>query len=59
MTKTFIINKEQKPTNEQLREVMEAKKRPIVSDEDSPELSSSMYKIFKNSVIQRNRKKKA
>lgn len=59
MTRTFIIDKGQKPTNEQLQEVMEAKKRPIVFDEDSPELSPAMYKAFKSSVIQRNRKKNA
>lgn len=59
MTKTFIIDKGQKPTSEQLQEVMEAQKRPIVIDEDSPELSSAMYKAFKSSVIQRNRKKNA
>ena len=56
MTKTFIINKGQKPTNEQLQEVIKAKKQPIVFDEDSPELSSSMYKAFKSLVKQRNRK---
>ncbi len=33
MTKTFIINKGQKSTNEQLQEVMEAKKHPIVFDD--------------------------
>lgn len=59
MTKTFTINKGQKPTKEQLQEVMEAKKQPIVFDEDSPELSPSMYKAFKSSVVQRNRKKRA
>ncbi len=59
MTKTFIIDKGQKPTEEQLQEVMEAKKRPIVFDEDSPELSPAMYKAFKSSVLQRNRKKNA
>lgn len=59
MTKTFIINKGQKPTEEQLKEVMEARKQPIVFDEDSPELSPAMYKAFKSSVIQRNRKKNA
>lgn len=59
MTKTFIIDKGQKPTDEQLKEVIEAKKHPIVFDEDSPELSPAMYKAFKCSVIQRNRKKKA
>ena len=56
MTKTFIINKGQKPTEEQLQEVIEAKKQPIIFDEDSPELSPSMYKAFKSSVKRRNRK---
>ena len=59
MTKTFTIDKGQKPTEEQLQEVMEAKKQPIIFDEDSPELSPAMYKAFKSSVIQRNRKKNA
>ena len=59
MTKTFTINKEQKSTEEQLREVMEAKKYPIEFDEDCPELSPAMYKAFKSAVVQRNRKKNA
>ena len=59
MTRTFTIDKGQRPTDEQLQEVMEAKKQPIVFDEDSPELSPAMYKALKSSVIQRNRKKKA
>lgn len=59
MTKTFIINKGQQPSKEQIREVMEAKKYPIEPDEDAPELSPAMYKAFKSSVIQRNRKKNA
>lgn len=57
MIKTFIVNKGQKPTNEQLQEIMKAKEQPIVFDEDSPELSPAMCKAFKSSVIQRNRKK--
>ncbi len=59
MTRTFIIEKGQKPTEEQLQEVLEAKKQPILFDEDSPELSPAMYKAFRSSVIQRNRKKNA
>lgn len=59
MTKTFIIEKGQKPTVDQLQEVIEAGKHPIIFDEDSPELSPAMYKAFKSSVIQRNRKKNA
>lgn len=57
MTKTFAINPGQKPTKEQIREVMEAKKQPIVFDEDSPEMSEAMYKAFKSAVVQRNRRK--
>lgn len=59
MTKTFIIKDGQKLTNAQLDEVAEAKKYPIVTDEDAPELSPAMYKAFKSSVIQRNRRKNA
>lgn len=56
MIKTFIVDKGQKPTNEQLQEIMKAKEQPIVFDEDSPKLSPSMHKAFKSAVIQRNRK---
>lgn len=59
MTKTFIIEKGQKPTEEQLREVEEAQKNPIVFDEDCEELSPAMVKAFKSAVVQRNRRKKA
>ena len=59
MIKTFTIDKGQKPTDEQIQEVLNAKKQPIVFDEDSPELSPAMYKAFKSSVIQRNRQKNA
>lgn len=59
MTRTYIIENEQRPTEEQLREVEEAKKHPIVFDEDCQELSSAMMKAFKSAVAQRNRKKKA
>ena len=59
MLKTFTINKGQKPTKEQLQEVMDAKNSPIITDEDAPELSPAMLKALKSSVIQRNRKKNA
>jgi len=58
MTKTFIIDSGQKPTQEQLNEIEEAKNNPIVFDEDCEELSPAMMKAFKSAVIQRNRKKK-
>lgn len=58
MTKTFIIDSGQKPTQEQLNEIEEAKNNPIVFDEGCEELSPAMMKAFKSVVIQRNRKKK-
>ncbi len=57
MTKTFIIEDGQTPTPEQLEEV-KAAEREIQFDEDCPELSPAMYKAFRCSVAQRNRKKK-
>lgn len=57
MTKTFTIKPGQRPTDDQLREVLEAEKQPITFDEDSPEMSPAMFKAFKSAVIQRNRRK--
>ena len=57
MTKTFTIKPGQRPTDDQIREVLEAKKQPITFDEDSPEMSPAMFKVFKSAVIQRNRRK--
>ena len=48
----------QTPTPEQLEEVKAAAEREIQFDEDCPELSPAMYKAFRCSVAQRNRKKK-
>lgn len=52
MIKTLTINKGQKPTAEQLREVEEAKKYPIEFDEDCKELSPAMIKTFKCAMVQ-------
>lgn len=59
MIKTLIIESGQKPMEEQLKEVEEAKRSPINFDEDCEELSPTMMKAFKSAVVQRNRKKKA
>ena len=59
MTKVYTVKPGQKPTEEQLREVAEAKNRPIVFDEDSPELSPAMCKAIRSAVVQRNRRKNA
>ena len=57
MIKTYTIKKGQKPTSEQLKEVENAKKYPIVFDEDCEELSPAMQKAFRCAANQRNRKK--
>lgn len=59
MTKTFIIDSEQKPAEKRLKEIEDAKNNSIVFDEDCEELSPAMIKAFKSAVVQRNRKKKA
>ena len=59
MIKTFTIEPGQSLTKEQLNEIEEAKKHPIVFDEDCEELSPAMMKAFKSAAIQRNRRKKA
>lgn len=58
MTRTFTIKEGQTPSREQLDEVREAAKREVTFDEDAPELSPAMYKAFKCSVVQRNRRRK-
>lgn len=57
MTKTLTINNGQSPTEDQLKEIEEAKKSPITFDEDCEELSPAMIKAFKSAAANRNRKK--
>ena len=57
MTVTVTINPGQTPSPEQIKEVEEAAKKPVVFDEDCEELSPAMIKAFKSSVVQRNRRK--
>ena len=53
VTKTMVLSPDQKPSKEQLHEVQKAAQKPIVFDEDSPELSPAMLKQLK--VAARNR----
>ena len=57
MIKTLTIEKGLGSTEEQLAEIEEAKRHPIVFDEDCEELSPAMMKAFRCAVVQRNRKK--
>lgn len=59
MIKTYTIKNGQGPTDEQLHEVEEASKNPIVFDEDCEELSPAMMKAIKSAVVHRNRRKNA
>lgn len=56
MIKTFTLKPGQKPTKEQLAEIAALKNRPIVFDEDCPELSPAMLKAFRSAVGHRNRR---
>ena len=56
MVKTYIVKKGQKPTEEQIRAIKEAKKHPITFDKDCEELSPAMQKAFRCAVIHRNRR---
>ena len=55
MIVTATIKEGEQPTEQQLKEVEEAAKRPIVFDEDCPELSEAMLKTMAMAVSQRNR----
>ena len=47
MIVSYSITKDQKPTLEQIAETREAAKRPIVFDEDCPEMTDEQLKQFK------------
>lgn len=50
--------KGQKLTKEQIAEIEAAKSKPIIYDEDSPELTPAMEKAFALAAKTRNRYKK-
>lgn len=54
MTRTVILDRNQKPTEEQIKRIEEAAKREIVFDEDSPELTPAMEKAFRLAAKNRN-----
>ena len=54
MIREVILDRNQKPTMEQIKQIEEAKKREIVFDEDSPELTPAMEKAFRLAAKNRN-----
>ncbi len=57
MIRTVTLDRKQKPTEEQIKQIEEAAKREIVFDEDSPELTPAMEKAFRLAVKNRNAQK--
>jgi hypothetical protein len=57
MTITATLSKDGILTEEQKREIEDAKKMPITYDEDSPEMTPEMEKAFKLAAQMRNRLK--
>jgi len=49
-----MLNRDQRPTEEQIRCIREAAKREIVFDEDSPEMTPKMEEAFRMAARKRN-----
>lgn len=58
MIRTATLDRNQKPTEEQIKQIREAAKRDIVFDEDSPELTPAMEKAFRLVAKNRNTQRK-
>ena len=54
MIRTVTLDRKQKPTEDQIKQIEEATKREIVFDEDSPELTPAMEKAFRLAAKNRN-----
>lgn len=54
MMKTVMLNRDQRPTEEQIRCIREAAKREIVFDEDSLEMTPKMEEAFRMAARKRN-----
>ena len=54
MIKTVTLTRDQKPTDEQIKQIQEAGKSEIVYDDDSPEITPAMEKAFRLAVKNRN-----
>lgn len=58
MIRTITLDRNQKPTKEQARQIEKAAKMEIVFDEDSPELTPAMEKAFRLAAKNRNTQRK-
>jgi hypothetical protein len=55
MIKTYFLEKDQKPTDDQLLQIKKASEKPIIYDEDAPALTHAMEKAFRLAAMNRNR----
>ncbi|HBN55442.1 MAG TPA: hypothetical protein DD414_01585 [Lachnospiraceae bacterium] len=58
MIRTVALDRNQKPTEEQIKQIREAAKKEITFDEDSPELTPAMEKAFRLAAKNRNTQRK-
>ncbi len=58
MIRTVTLDRNQKPTEEQIKQIREAAKKEITFDEDSPELTPAMEKAFRLAAKNRNTQRK-
>ena len=58
MIRTVTLDRSQKPTEEQIKQIEEAAKREVLFDEDSPELTPAMEKAFRLAAKNRNTQRK-
>ena len=58
MIRTVTLDKNQKLTEKQIKQIEEAAKKEIVFDEDSPTLTPAMEKAFRLAAKNRNTQRK-
>lgn len=58
MIRTVTLDKNQKLTEKQIKQIEEATKKEIVFDEDSPALTPAMEKAFRLAAKNRNTQRK-
>lgn len=58
MIRTVTLDRNQKPTEDQIEQIRKAAEREITFDEDSPQLTPAMEKAFRLAAKNRNTQKK-
>ena len=58
MIRTVTLDRNQKPTEDQIEQIRKAAEREITFDEDSPQLTPAMEKAFRLAAKNRNTQKR-